>query len=130
MTFDISSALDQVMPAAVATGLFVSLVTIQQPDGETTPSGAPSGLWIDVAGMVGIAAMDAPSSVPSITANESKSIDKTTAYNEDHVLLSGYYPGILDGWRAVVDGVNYDVLGTEHDSQFKMTRVRITLVSE
>ena len=50
-----------------------------------------------------------------------------------HVLLDDYYPametGWRSGWRAVIDGTNYDITGIEHDSQYQMTRVGVLLVT-
>lgn len=133
MNQSLSYEIDAVMPMAVETGLFVSSCTFQAPDGLFGASGAPSGVYVDVAGLVGIACMDAPEAVPTITAGEQKTLQEIQAGQLRHVLLDDYYPtavtGWPDGWRAVVDGVDYDVLGVEVDSQRTQTRVKLQLVT-
>jgi hypothetical protein len=53
-----------------------------------------------------------------------------------HVLLNGYYALLSPatnwgsiGWRATVDGVVYDLLGAEADSQQTQTRLRLRKVT-
>ena len=58
-----------VMPRAIETGLFVSLCTIQQPDGNYGPSGQPSGVYVDVSGLVEIPCMSAVPSDSRIQAS-------------------------------------------------------------
>jgi hypothetical protein len=134
MSYDIAA----VMPAALATGLFVSLVTMQQPTGAQTTSGAPllsggdSGDgWNNVAGMVNIPAMNAPESDARIRADQTKSIEMVEGIQLRHMLLGGYYPAIEENgnWRAMVDGIAYDVRGVESDSQSQMTRLKLQISS-
>lgn len=42
-----------------------------------------------------------------------------------HILLMGYYPAINKRDQAVVDGVAYDILTVESDSQSIMTRLAV-----
>lgn len=125
----IADDISGVMPAALATGLFVSLCTIQRPSGIMTADGTPDGTYIDVAGMVGIQCMNAPTSISRITASEQKSARMLESYNSNHCLLGGYYPTIAGNtqWRAVVNGTSYDILGAESDSQSQMTRLEIQI---
>lgn len=123
----------QIMPAAVATGLFVSLATAQAPSGATTPDGQPDNTFVDVAGLVNIACMDAPQSFGSgIDANENKQLQEILSGQYRHVLLDANYPQIIAnvhaGWRIVVDGIVYDLLGAEQDSQRMQTRLRLQQV--
>ncbi len=118
-----------VMPEALATGLFVSHCTIQAPDGIFVGSGQESGDWVDVEGLVNIQCMSAPISDSKILADEMKSLEETMAVNLRHVLLDGYYPQIEPGQRAVLDGVGWDILGAEADSQSQMTRLHLKLAS-
>lgn len=125
----IAYSIAAVMPTARASGLFVSLATIQQPDGVLIDAGQPSGTFVNVAGHVNIPCMDAPSSNVRIGVTENKSIQNVQAFNDSHVLLGGWYP-LLEtsaglGWRAVIDGKSYDLLGAESDSQFTQTRLKI-----
>lgn len=128
--------IEQVMPEAIATGLFDSLATIQAPDGSFGASGAPSGNYVDVSGLVAIACIDAPPSDARIQATEAKSLADQLSLNMRHVLLSGYYPTIETDWRAVItksDGttvVIYDIMGAESDSQTQMTRLEVRIVTQ
>lgn len=117
------------MPTAVASGLFVSSCSIQQPDGLFIDAGQPSGSFVPVAGLQNIACMAPPQSEAKIIADESKSLEKIEAFSVLHILLDAYYPGVEygvgRGWRAIVDGAAYDLLGAEHDSQGTMTRLAV-----
>lgn len=127
MRQDTGFGVSDVMPLALATGLFKSLATIQEPDGVLVDAGQPSGNFIDVDGLVDIKAMDAPVSEMTIKADETKSADNIQNFTYRHVLLGGYFPtitlGTRLGWRAVVDGTPYDLLGAESDSQRTQTRM-------
>ena len=129
----LSFGINAVMAQAVATGLFVSRVTIQAPDGNQGGSGAPSGTYANVAGLVSIPCMDAPATFTSIDVTEIKALAEIESKGCRHVLLDAHYPtleaGWRAGWRAVVDGINYDILGAEPDSQDQMTRMELQLVT-
>lgn len=118
-----------VMPAALATGLFVSLCTIERPDGILIDAGQPSGNYVNVAGLVNLKCMDAPASDIRVQASEVKTLESIQDFSPQHVLLQGYYPqievGVGQGWRAVIDGVTLDILGVESDSQRQMTRMEV-----
>ena len=122
-----------VMPAALDTGLFVSLCTIQQPDGLLGPSGAPSNTFVDIAGLINIPCMDAVPSDARIQATEHKSSEEILTEGWRHVLLNSYYPQCISGdgqgWRAIVDGTIYDMIGAEDDSQMTQTRLHLRLAS-
>jgi hypothetical protein len=123
-----------VMPVAFATGLFVSLCTIQMPDGTLGDTGAPSGTFVNVMGMVNIPCMDAPPSPGHIAATEVKALEEIAANAPRHILLNAYFAqlaspnGVPDGWQAIIDGVVYDLLGAEADSQTQMTRLDVRLL--
>ncbi len=127
-----SYTFDAVVPAVIDSGLPVSLCTIQYPTGILTADGSPdltSGPnndgFIDVSGLVDIICMDAPTSILKIRATETKTQTEIESMNSDHCWLAGYFPHILPNtqWRAVVDGVRFDILGAECDSQRQMTRL-------
>lgn len=122
-----------VMPELISTGLLVSLCTIQQPSGGTTPDGVPNNVFTNVAGLVNIPCMDAVLSPGSIEATEAKELEDIMAKSYRHVTLNGWYPqcipGVATGWRAIVDGVTYDILGAEQDSQNTQTRLKCELVT-
>ena len=128
----IPSLVQQVMPAAERSGLMVSMCTIQEPDANYGPSGAPSGTYTNVPGLINIAAMDAPPSTARVQATEVKALAEIMSKGMRHMLLAGYFPqivaGVATGWRALVDGTVYDILGAEVDSQSAQTRLELQLV--
>jgi|HubBroStandDraft_4_1064222.scaffolds.fasta_scaffold01415_9 hypothetical protein len=120
-----------VMPEAIQAGLFVSLCTVQEPDGLQTADGSPSGNWLNISGLVDIPCMDGPEADNRIRAKLEKNPRYIEGFVFRHVLLAGYYPAIEenDNWRAIVDGVAYDPLGVESDSQGTQTRLLLQLAS-
>jgi len=133
MNQNFSNEIGLVVPAAIETGLCVSLCTLQAPDGGLGPSGAPSNGFVDIVGLTNIPCMDAVPSDSRIQATEVKDLQEILAKGLRHVFLTGYYPAAIagtgQGWRAVVDGVVYDLLGAEPDSQGTQTRLHLQLSS-
>jgi hypothetical protein len=131
LTADLSKVMDDVL----ASGLLVSLCTIQQPSGTLDASGQPDGHYSNVAGLVAIECISAPYDFSDnrVNAMESKSLEEIMAIQVRHVLLKGYYPAIdanvKNGWRAVIDGTVYDLLGSESDSQSRMTRIKVRIAA-
>jgi hypothetical protein len=132
-----SSTIDfgALVQAVYDAGLMQSTCTVQAPSGNLGASGAPDNTYVDVAGLVNIACMNAPESVGNIAATEVKNIAEIMSISLRHVLLNGYFSQ-LDGqnwgevgWHAIVDGIDYDILGAERDSQFSQTRLKLRLVS-
>ena len=87
----------------------------------------------NVAGVVNIACQDAPPSIARIQATEVKAVAEILAKGMRHVALTKCF---LDAtmWagmaaRATVDGITYEVLGAENDSQLTQTRVDLQLVT-
>lgn len=124
--------ISRVMAQAVDTGLFVSLCTFQEP-GLAGPSGAPSNTFTNVDPLVNIPCMNAPVSDVRIQALELKALQEIEESSLRHVLLNGWYPqiedGVANGWRCIVDGVVYDLMGAESDSQGTQTRLELKLAS-
>jgi hypothetical protein len=140
----LSYELQAVMPEALATGLFTTtLCTIQVPSGNLGPSGAPDGLFVNVAGLVRIKCMSAPPSSARIQATDVKSLEEIMNLELRHVLMDGYHPNVVSttqsGGRALmetfdvngalVDTTAYDILGAEADSQIQMTRMELKFAS-
>ena len=129
----VPALVQQVMPQAVATGLFVSLCTAQAPSGTKTPYGQPDGTFANVAGLINIPCMDGVMSTSRIQATEVKGLQDILSKAFRHVVLNGWYPqfipGAAIGWRVVVDGIVYDLLGAEQDSQSSQTRLELQLVT-
>ncbi len=130
-----SYELDGIMPAVIATGLLSSLFTAQSPSTVLGGTGAPDGTYSNVAGLIDIACTAPPLAFgdTSIRATEMKTLAEIEAAGFLHVLLDSIYPALKDGWRggwrAVIDGTDYDIMGVENDSQGKMTRVSVRLVT-
>lgn len=121
-----------VMPNAIATGLFVSLASFTAPPvNQQGPTGNITAPWVAVAGLQSIPCMNAPPSMLRVDATEQKSIADILSRNLRHVLLNGYYPVLFNasrsGWRVAIDGVLYDLLGAEADSQLTQTRIELQL---
>lgn len=145
----IARAISQVMPSAIATGLFVSLATFQAPSGTFDAGGAPDGLYGDVPGLVNIPCTAPPPSEARIQATENRALAEITAAEWHHVLLNAWYPQLDAGWRGtglpigawrivigdndgtghMVRGFAYDIAGVESDSQSQMTRVTAKLAT-
>lgn len=132
----LSYEIGQVMTEANATSLFVSLCTIQQPNGVYDASGFPSGVFVAISSaLTNIPCTAPPLRVTSIGATEKKMIEGNETYIPRHVLLNGYYSGIpyasstRPNLRAVIDGENFEIMGVEHDSQKQMTRLEVRAVS-
>lgn len=129
----IENAIQQVMPAALATGLFVSLATFQSPSESFDSGGAWNGSWKNVSGLVNIPCTAPPVSDARIQATEVRELDQILASELHHVLLDAWYPQIDQGWRGdgtpagawrvLIDGTAYEISGVESDSQGTMTRV-------
>ena len=129
------------MPTAVSSGLFVSLATIQAPDGLINPDGTPSNGFTNL--YVDIQCIDSVPSDAKIQATEAKDLQEIESKGFRHVLLAQHFadapatpgdPNAQEGWsglgyRAIVDGVVYDILGAENDSQRQMTRMELQLVT-
>lgn len=135
MLQDIQSLLTGVMPAAVATGLFVSVCTFQDRAGGDNPVLDSSGQvdldnsdYVDVPGLVGIQCMFAVNVVtrPDSTGGARLQMEFTESGNR-HLLLNGWYPQILQRYIVYVDGVRYQLTpgAVESDSQRQQTRLAV-----
>jgi hypothetical protein len=133
MNQSLSYELDAVMPAVIATGLLVSLFTAQSPSTDLGGTGAPDGTYTNVLGLVDIPCTSPPASEGRILATEMKSVIEVVSSEFHHVLLDSWYPlldaGWRQGWRCTIDGYTFDIKGVESDSQMKMTRVAVMLVT-
>lgn len=115
--------------AAIDSGLLVSTCDIQQRTGAIDAMGQPDLTdWVDVAGLTGISCMIAPllDSRPS-PGDSIRTSQQYDFKNQFHVLLAGYFTGILQAYTAVIDGVRYQVMTSEPDSQATMTRLAVRI---
>jgi hypothetical protein len=131
----IQSDIAQFMPIAVASGLFVSLATVTKPPTGQGPTGnPPAGPYTPVSSaLTNIQCMDAPPSIARIQATEMKDVAEIMSKGFRHVLLAKCFLDAPDwsglAYRVIVDGIEYDLLGAENDSQLTQTRVDLQLVS-
>jgi len=139
MTLTISSLIAEVMPNAIASGLFVSLFSAFAPSSALEPGGeVPPGKLVPVPSVQNVPCMIAPPSNLRLSATEQKTAPAVLSLQFAHVLLSGYYPQIPGSdadWDAVItnpDGSTLvvDVVGAEVDSQSQMTRVSVRIAQE
>ena len=117
--------LSTVVAAVEAVGLFSSLCTIQEAFGSPDVLGQSDLVdWADVDGLTDIPCMSAPLTIMKPSVGDERDAPTFTADMDTfHVLLDGYYPQILQRYRAVIDGVAMDIKGVESDSQKIMTRM-------
>jgi hypothetical protein len=136
----ITLAISGVMPAAIGTGLFVSLFTAQEPVPLQDAQGGIEFAYTNVAGLIDIPCTAPPESSGSIVATEMRELDEIRGSETHHVLLDAWYPLLDAGWRgenpdgkgawiALIDGFQYQISGVESDSQSQMTRVTCKLVT-
>jgi len=123
--------LAQALTAVEDAPLFTSLCTIKRPAGTLDAAGQPDlsiANFVDVPGLVSIACMASPEVLlrPDRT-DEVKLITETIERNVLHVLLDGHYPQIQQIDLAVIDGIAYDILSVENDSQGITTRLACQL---
>ena len=133
MNQSLGPILDQVMPTVIASGLLVSLCTIQTPSTTDDAIGAPVGTYVDVVGLIDIPCTAPPEGIGTgISAAEMKEMQYDSGIVPLHVLLNDWYPQIRDLWlagaRAVIDGTPFDLMGSESDSQKKMTRLKLRIL--
>lgn len=121
--------LANVMREAIATGLFVSAFTAQSRSTTLGVTGVPNSAWVNIAGLVSVVCMKSFGR----GSQETSRTGDVDAKVGPHVLLDSYYPAAVTAWRAgaraLVDGVAYNIVGAEHDSQSRMTRVFVELVT-
>ena len=119
------------IPAVVEAGLPNCLCTIQQRTNTVSVTGQPDlSDWVDIAELVDIDAMasiDRPTFPDLGAANRMPQQFDTT--NDIHLLLMGFYPGILQQNQAVLVGGPYDgtyeIISVEPDSQETQTRLAL-----
>ena len=140
----IQNALAMVMPAAINTGLFVSLFTAMEPVPTIGPTGAVAFDYTPVAGLTDIVCIASSQSPSSIQATEVRALEEITASELHTVLLPAYYPQLDDGWRgensdskgAWVCQIQwkgvwnyYEIQGVGSDSQSQGTWVKVKLAT-
>ena len=137
MNQSLAYELNQVMPVAVETSLFSSLVTFRDRAGGDNPSTDALGQvdlanadYVDVIGLIDIPCIF---SMRGTFKPDSGGGNRGPEYFEEHqnkwLLLNDYYPAVLQRFLAVVDAITYEITpgAVEHDSQEQMTRLAVRL---
>ena len=122
------------IPTAVyETGLFPSLATMQAPSSTPGPTGNPVNAFTNVSGLINLPCQDAPPSMARVQATEVKAVAEIMSKGMRHVTLMGYFEDAPNwssyGYRCVVDGVVYDLLGAENSSLNMNTRMDLQIVT-
>jgi hypothetical protein len=129
MNQDLTYEIEQVMPLAVESGLFVSMATILSPSVTQGPTGNTTSEFTAIDGLTDIQCMNAPLSEARISSTEMKDVSRVIAAGMRHVLLASFFPNCKEwnelGYACTVDGVLYDIIGAEADSQEIMTRLHL-----
>lgn len=126
-----------VVQSVLDAGLAVSTMTVQAPPITLDSTGAPTGPYTDVPGLVDLTCMNAPDNVGnSLSASEQNAMAQVESMALRHVLIPGYYSELSPdtnwgdvGWRAVLTNTvtgqvqTYDIRGAETDSQSSQTRL-------
>ena len=122
---------DAAINAVIASGLMISVCNIQQLTGATNAMGqVDTSDWVDVAGLTGLQcqfSVQLPGRPDQ--GDVARLQNQTDVKNEFHVLLGGYYPGILQRYTAVIDGIRYQIQTAESDSQKTQTRMAVRVWS-
>lgn len=134
-----------VMPIVIRTGLLVELFTARRPaidvatgNPAVTSTGALSGNFEDVAGLINIVCNSAVQSMGGIAPTEMRELQEVLKKAPRHVMLDADYTAMLAGWRAgwqaivaYPDGTitTYIIMGVETDSQTTHTRVELSEVT-
>jgi hypothetical protein len=125
LTYDFN----QPITLANQSGALVSLCTVQQRTGATDPLGQVDLQdWMIIPSLAEIPCILSVyrPSAPDKAA-QMRMPDSFDFSNYRHCLLNGYYPAILQQYQAVVDGIPYEIMAAENDSQFTMTRLALRI---
>jgi hypothetical protein len=103
--------------------------TIQQATASGNSFGDQTLVWASVSGLVNLDCRVAPLTIQTPTfANEAR-LEALTYHTTTHqIAMRGYYPEIQETMRALVDNVDWDIKGVEHDGQGVTTRLRVNRV--
>ncbi|MCX6022998.1 MAG: head-tail adaptor protein [Chloroflexi bacterium] len=104
-------------------------VTIQQNTPALDTDGAELPVWANLSGHVDLSCRVAPQSLGSPARQEVRGAEMTVTTVQLWITLRGYYPAITPDMRAVVSGVNYNILAADRDAAGVTTRLGVERVS-
>lgn len=138
----LSYALPAVMQKYRDSGLASASVTFKQVSGTQLSTGQLDPTLVEVTGLTNIACQLAPLTIGSIAGSTQLATEKALSSAPRHLLLDGYYGdvAVTDPFgntvygpqtymKAVIDGVEYSVIGVDPDSQKTQTRLWVRVVS-
>lgn len=140
------AAIKNVVRATLRAHLYASLCTFESPDGFDAAGAPIPNVYTPISGLENLTCMSSVPSQARIQATEVRAMNEITASELHHVLLPAYYPSLDNGWRGdgspagqwvinlgdnvggvLTNGVIYQIMGVEFDSQNQMTRVSMRL---
>ena len=80
--------------------------------------------WADISGLTSL-----PCAIAPATGGEQKRATMTIVVGSHVISIAGYYNTIAEHDRAVISGVNYDILLVRLDSHSKMTSIAVQIVT-
>jgi head-tail adaptor len=125
----VTTLIDSRMLTRLTPAFYADTVTIQQRTDTADTYGQMIPSWANVVALTTLPCRIAVSSGPSPDIAERPGADKTIVTVSHQISIAGYYPAITVLMRAVVGGVNYDIVAVEHDSEGVTTRLRVKLVT-
>ena len=110
--------------AALQMNFYPSACTVQVATETQNDAGEVLMAWADFAGHVNL-----PCRIAPVGGREMKRPDMTYTVGSHSIGLAGWYSTIVPKMRAVVSGVNYDILAVEIDGQMAATWLRVQVVA-
>ena len=107
---------------------FPQRVTIQEATITRNSTEEEVKTWANKAGLIDLPCTVASAFKRATGAREARAVMMSFVVKLFRVLIRGYHTTIVSTMRAVIDGVNYDILGVEHDTQAVMTRLNVERV--
>jgi len=115
--------------SSLSATFYPSVCTIQVATETQDAYGQPIPAWADVPGLISLPCAVAPLNSGTPAEAERRRADGTIEVVTHHIAIAGYHLTIIAKMRAVVSGMNYDVVAVEFDSHAITTRLRTRLVS-
>lgn len=99
-------------------GFYPSVATIESAGQAADSYGDPVATWTTFASPI-------PCVVAARSVDQRLSSDSVHVVHSTYIALQGHYPLVTDAMRVTVDGAVWNILGVEHDSHGKTTRLQV-----